>query len=185
MSFELPPQHSSARGKRRKGGGFFMLILLGIGMFIFMNVLRGGGGQKEQLPQQQGSAQPAQQSEYQHQRDRAYERTREKIFGKQPQEQRKRMPEKQTAGNDGWSINDAGSSPVEQKANTKTTTKGDWSIGEVDGKKKKSQSDFRLNGDATGQKIPAAKSKRTEAGDWSAEQVETKEAPRKKEKSDW
>lgn len=170
MSYGSVPQPRM----RKSGGGMMFLIILAIGAFLFMNSLRGPGGNQQTAPEQ-GSYEP---EDILGTRDAELERQREDILGGGGDFEGQPMPSGSNANRSGdWQMEDAGTKQTNaSKAPKSTTTKGDWSMEEVDGKQDPNDQ-FKFSNPKSDDK--SSKS----GGDWSLEDAGTEN--KKTEKGDW
>ena len=191
MSFDFPQKPR----RRKKGGlsGIVMLLVIGFGLFVFMN-MRGPGpdgnggdiesGSRPVENRSAGNLDPRIDRELREADE--YRRQRESILGDPKPETARRstdskaMPSGRAKGNSDWSIEGVGNKSRSPDAK-KTQGKDGWSIEEVPSKKKsgvglelknsgggdvelKEKSDWSL-------KDVEPKTKKTTEGDWSVEEV--------------
>ena len=188
MSFDYPQQP-----RRKKGGisGIVMLLLIGLGLFVFMN-MRGAGsgansdsgvvdqGRQSAGSRSGGKLDPHTNRELQEiDEDR---RMREHVFGSgesksQSASNAKAMPSGAGAGNSDWSIEDVDGKKKSISSSAKKTQGADgWSIEEVP-TEKKSGTGVELN------KSGGGDVELTEKSDWSVEDVDPK--AKKTTEGDW
>lgn len=189
MSFDYPQQP-----RRRKKGGFggiMMLLLIGAGVFIFMNMGKGGAGQPGAGNGDDGAGATERRTTSRIDRELQeadeYRRQREEVLGETARkpELGKGMPGGRAVGGNEWSMEDvdgkrAGAASATSK---KTQGKDGWSIEEVDTNKGSDGGvDLKL-GNSGGGKVElkkqndwsmegvSPKDKKTTEGDWSVEEV--------------
>jgi len=187
MSFDYPQ-----KPRRKKGGisGIVMLLFIGLGLFVFMNT-RGAGSDANSegsVDQEQRSAGNRSQGKLDPHINRelqeidADRRIREHVLG-DPKSQSagtssgKAMPSGRGSDNGDWSIEDVDGKKKSAASTPKKTQGQDgWSIEEVP-TEKKSGAGFELN-NSGGNDV-----KLTEKSDWSVEDVDPK--AKKTTEGDW
>ena len=190
MSYGFPEQEPPRRGGCGGCGGLMFLILIGIGIYLFMNMQR-----PAQVPDREADKYSIKEGLFEPENRRPdlngnpeadKYRIKEGVFDPEsrnpPAAPSQPMPNGRSQNDGDWSMTEVEvrpqSSMPSSSPENKTTRNGDWSIQEVDGDGNsaattpKEQPRFQFstpsNGDSA---VPSAPTKTTE-GDWSIEETE-------------
>jgi len=186
MSFDFPQQPR----RRKKGGisGVVMLLVIGLALFVFLNMRGAGADENGEAVESGRPAENRSQRKLDPRIDRElqqadeFRRQRENILGDSKPETARNsssanaMPSGRATGNADWSIDDVDNKKNTSPESKKTIGKDGWSLEEVPSKQK-SSSGFEAN------KTGGGDVELTEKSDWSVEGVKPK--TKKTTEGDW